>query len=219
MTHVSVPRSHNGNATTANHFQLETPASLFSRPSYSPVTPTSRCATPRPVLDRFESHTQSWTAPSSCPSTVERVPVLAPELTSFMRHDLRRYLPSHSLLRDLEHSMFISIETAVNSLLNATNTNPKDTPHIIAHMSKPPFLQLCRLMFGVNSTPSLMDAVSWRQRHSLLPLGELLCSVVATAGYEWILLGQHESLPPGLPEKTEYVRLMEKNIASGECWS
>lgn len=236
VTHVLIPSSHYGNAATTNRFQLETSASFSTEPrvselvspSYSPISPTSSSAMPQSIQDRFysvdvlrttENHTRSWPAPSSPPSTADFVPALAPGLSSFMKYDLRRYLPTHSLLRELGLSIDAGIKGVVYCLLDATNANPMETPHIVVHMSKPPFFRLCRLIFGVNSTNALNDVVSVMQMQSLLPLGEFLCSVIAVAGYEWVLQELHEPLPPRLPSKSEYVRLMENKIASGEYWS
>lgn len=201
----------------------------------SPVAPSYSPATPSPSTSALDStdrlpitggHPQSRRAPSS--STLMGELVAAPvkelriekslqKISDFITDDPEQYMPSHSDLKDLADSIQNSITTAVyDDLLRATNTEPSQCPQVTTHMFKPQFLQLCKRIYGGNTTAAVIERASLIHP---LRLGQFISSIVAAAAYDWILQGQHVSLPPAFPSKTEYVQLMEDIIYDGESQS
>lgn len=204
------------------HNSMETPtAARYSpvAPSHSPVTPPLGV---RPQITEGFSHPRSMPSeptlidePRLVPRPELRVPDSIQKIIDFIGSNPRQSLPNHDHLRNLGYSISICINKAVCNLLRATNTDPnEDDLHVITHIHEPPFFQLCHCIYGVNSTDVLIERVCLIQVQSRLSLGDFLRSVTAAAVYNWVL----KEKPAGLPAKTEYSQLMEKNIADREYW-
>ena len=205
---------------------------------YSPVAPSHSPVTPPPSVGTHESVDQPQTTrgfphPRSMPSAptlldesrlapkpTPRAPDSLLKIVDFMSADPQQYLPSHDSLQKLGYAISNRIEKAVGNLLYASNTDPnKEDLHVITHIRQASFFQLCKRIYGVNSTDILIEKVSLIQVQSRLSLGEFLRSLTAAALYDWALKEQHDVLPSRLPAKTEHSRLMEKSIAGGECFT
>ncbi len=154
--------------------------------------------------------------PVSATSSKSRFPDSAQRILDFMSSDPRQYMPSHNDMRKLSSSVSDCIGEAVCKLLDGTGTDLNKSADVITHKCTLPFLQLCKRIYGVNSTDAVCEKVLLVEIHSLLPLGEFLCSVIAAAVHDSVLKGEHV-LRPGLQEKTDYTRRMEECIKDGEC--
>ena len=215
-------------AAPSHSLSTLTPAgSPITPSSYSPITPPPTVQFPESV-DRlhnaeyspdsrpgqFHSTLTGDSVPGS--SSQSRFPDSEYRISDFMRNDPRRYLPNHNDMRELNSSVGDCIGEAVCKLLDGTGTDLNKSADVIAHKHALPFFQLCKRIYGVNSTDTVCEKVLLVQTHSLLPLGEFLCSVIAAAVHGWVLKGEHVLLP-GLQQKTECTQRLEEYIKDGEC--